>query len=358
MKVAFLGGGTGGHLAPAIGVAEELSRQGVDSLFLVAGRAVEQRMLEPRRLAAVPLFGRGSRPSPLRLDRWLAAGTRLRKALRHNDPDAVVMTGGWVSLPALLTGLGGRPSLLIETNAVPGKVGRLLAGRVDHACLADEHVSLRGRSGHTVTGVPTLPLSSWTAERARESLGLDPDRRTLLVLGGSQGARDLAALVPVARAVLATDSRAWQVMHVTGRPGGDDAPPTEGVVPVRRLAFVEDMGAAWAAADLALCRAGSGTVSELALSGTPAVFVPYPWHADHHQEANSRSLLEAGAALMVPRDDPSGRRTTPALLAQALAKLPAMGEAARSVACPGAARQVAELVAELVAEAARRRVRT
>jgi len=344
VKVAFLGGGTGGHLAPAIGVAEELGRVGVESLFLVAGRAVEQRMLAPRSLRAVSLFGRGSRPSPLRLDRWVAAGSRLRRALAEDDPDVVVMTGGWVSLPALLAGTGGRPSVLIETNAVPGKVGRLLASRVDHTCLPHERVRLSGRCGRTVTGVPTLPLSSWDRASAREHLGLLPERHTLLVLGGSQGARDLAALVPAARALLASDERAWQVLHVTGKPGGDDLPPTEGVVPVRRLAFVQDMGAAWAAADLALCRAGSGTVSELALSGTPAVLVPYPWHADHHQEANGRGLLDAGAAFMVPRDDPSGRRSLSGLLTQALHSLPEMSGAAASVASPRAAGHVADVV--------------
>lgn len=346
MRVAFLGGGTGGHLAPAIGVADELRSRGVDPLFLVAGRAVERDMLEPRQLPSVALFGEGSRPSPLRLDRWLAAGRRLRRALDEHDPDAVVLTGGWVSLPALLTGLGGRPSVLIETNAVPGKVGRMLAPRVDLACLADDHVRLSGRRGKRITGVPALPLQAYDVEEARRMLGLEPGRLTLLVLGGSQGARDLKALVPAARAVLAADARDWQVLHVTGCGGHEDQPPTEGVVPVRRLGFVADMGAVWAAADLALCRAGSGTVSELALSGTPAVFVPYPHHRDHHQEANGRALVEAGAALMVPRVDPSGRGTVPGLLRRALGELERMGTAAASVARPFAARDVALLVQE------------
>lgn len=344
MKVAFLGGGTGGHLAPAIGVAEELRARGAEVVFLVAGREVEQQMLGPRHLNTVSLFGGGSRPSPARVDRWWSAGQNLRQALREHDPDAVVTTGGWVSAPALLTGLGGRPSLLIEPNAVPGKVCRLLANRVDQTCTAREGIPLSGRLGQVVTGVPGLPLGSWTTASARAHLGLDPDRHTLLVLGGSQGARDLAGLLPSARRVLANDERPWQVLHITGPAGREDQPPTEGVVPVRRLAFLSEMGAAWAAADVALCRAGSGTVAELSLTGTPAVFVPYPHHADHHQEANGQALVHAGAAFMVPRSDPLGRATAVELLAKALGQLEQMSAAARALARPDAARRVAELV--------------
>lgn len=357
MKVAFLGGGTGGHLAPAIGVAHALAPRGVEALFLVAGRAVERDMLGPRQLRSVSLFGEGSRPSPLRVDRWMSASRRLSRALAEHDPDAVVLTGGWVSLPALIAGLGGRPSVLIEPNAVPGKVGRLLASRVDHTCLSEESVGLHGRRGRRVTGVPTLPLGDWSPEAARSLFELEPGRHTLVVLGGSQGARDLAALMPAVRATLRADPRRWQVLHVTGRGPGADSPVSRpdqaGDVPVRRVPFVADMGAAWAAADLALCRAGSGTVAELAASGTPSVLVPYPYHSDHHQEANGRSLVAAGAALMVPRSDPRGERSVPGLLAAALGDLPAMTRAAVGASRHDAAAEVADLVEQAVREGRR-----
>jgi len=176
MRVAYLGGGTGGHLAPGIGVAEVLNGTPDESLFLVAGRAVERAMLRPRRLPFVELFGDRGRPSPLRFDLWLRATRRLKAALAGFDPDVVVVLGGWVALPALwMNGLAGvtqRPTVLVEPNAVAGKVGRWLDRRVDHTCLAVGGDSMpRGRQSTTVTGVPGPALRAWTREAAGRLTG-------------------------------------------------------------------------------------------------------------------------------------------------------------------------------------------
>ncbi|MHC5209763.1 MAG: UDP-N-acetylglucosamine--N-acetylmuramyl-(pentapeptide) pyrophosphoryl-undecaprenol N-acetylglucosamine transferase [Planctomycetota bacterium] len=344
MKVAFLGGGTGGHLVPGVAVAEELRDRGHEALFLIAGRPVEQAVLEPRHMATRELFGNRPRPSPLDLPSWLGATARWRRAVTEFDPAAIVVLGGWVALPALLTGFFGRPSILIEQNARPGKVQRWLSQRgVEHACLTVGGVGMpRGRRSTRVTGNPAPPLPRRERGEATRTLGLDPERRTLLLMGGSQGAGDVNALLPAMMRVLEESGEPWQVLNITGdRP----CPAVEpGEVPVLRRRFVQDMAAVYSASDVAVCRAGGGTVAELACTGLPAVLVPYPHHADHHQEANGQRLVEAGGALMVQRDDPSGCLTAPALLAQALTRLPEMAAAVASVARPDAARDVADIV--------------
>src|SRR5689334_21644758 len=133
VRVAFLGGGTGGHLAPGVAVAQELQRRGHDALFLIAGRPVERALLDPRGLPTRELFGDRPRPSPLDVRSWATATVRWRRAVREQDPQAIVVLGGWVALPAVLTGFFGRPSVLIEQNLRAGRVQRLLGGRVGHA---------------------------------------------------------------------------------------------------------------------------------------------------------------------------------------------------------------------------------
>jgi UDP-N-acetylglucosamine--N-acetylmuramyl-(pentapeptide) pyrophosphoryl-undecaprenol N-acetylglucosamine transferase len=357
VKVAFVGGGSGGHLAPGIGVAEVLRQEGHESLFLVAGRTVEHAMLEPRGFASRSLFGGngdGGRPRIHRMGVWWRATRALRRELGAFDPDVVVVLGGWVALPTVWSGLGQRPTVLIESNARPGKVQRLLGRRVDHACLATDGPGMpQGRRTTRVTGIPTPGLRTTTREEAAESFGLAASCRTLLVTGGSQGARDLNLLVPALRAVLAERDEPWQILHVTGHEGvgtcssGPVAFSAESVsakVPVVTQPFVSDMAAAWSLADVAVCRSGAGTVAELASTATPALLIPYPHHADQHQAWNAQPLVDAGAAVMIGQGDPAGVRTAAPLLSGMLDHLPEMAERARESARPEAARIVAEVV--------------
>jgi UDP-N-acetylglucosamine--N-acetylmuramyl-(pentapeptide) pyrophosphoryl-undecaprenol N-acetylglucosamine transferase len=293
---------------------------------------------------------------------WWRATRALRRELDAFDPDVVVVLGGWVALPTVWSGLGRRPTVLIESNARPGKVQRLLGRRVDHACLATDGPGMpQGRRTTRVTGIPTPGLRTPTRESAAQSFGLDASRRTLLVTGGSQGARDLNLLVPSLRAVLAERGESWQVLHVTGHDAigascaevsessGGHAPHSPGGqvfddVPVVMQPFVSDMAAAWSLADVAVCRSGAGTVAELASTATPALLIPYPHHADQHQAWNAQPLVDAGAADMVGRADPTGVQTAAPLLSGMLDRLPEMAERSRLVARPDAARIVAEVV--------------
>lgn len=342
MRVALIGGGTGGHLVPGIALVGALGAE-TEACFLVAGSAVERKVLAGVPHALEPLFDGGTgRPPPWRADAWWRAVRRFRAARERFDPAVVVVLGGWVALPAVVAGFGGRPSVLVEQNARAGRVQRLLSGRVDHACVPVAGPGMpRGRRGTHVTGnpVPPLPLADRASARAR--LGLDPGRRTVLLMGGSQGARDLNRLLPELGAVLAAQPDPWQVLHLTGRRERVPGPPE---VPVVAHSFLSSMADAYAAADLAVSRAGGCTVAELANTGTPSVLVPYPHHADRHQHANARWLVEAGAALVVPDDDPTGRATLGGLVRSALARLPAMARAAAGAGRPDAAERVAAIV--------------
>ncbi len=348
MRTLFLGGGTGGHLASGIAVADLLRRRGHESVFLVAGRAVERSMLTPGAHAYEALFGDSPRPSVARLRRWMEATSRWRAAVRRHDPDVVVVLGGWVAAPALLTGFFGRPSVLIEQNARAGRVARRLDRRVDHVCLSFAGAEMpRGRRTTQVTGHPSSPMPRLERGTAARRLGLAPDRRTLLLMGGSQGARDLNQLLSPLCTVLETSGDAWQVLHLTGGRTAPDGSPPEAQnsdVPVVALPFLDDMSAAYSLADVAVCRAGAGTVAELSLTGTPSVLVAYPHHADRHQRANAMALVLEGGALLVPGEDPTGSATVPGLLCAALDRLPAMAAAARRTARPDAARQVADVI--------------
>jgi len=351
VRVAFLGGGTGGHLTPGVAVAQQLRREGHDSLFLIAGRDVERRFLEPRCLPARELFGESGRPRLVDVGRWAGATLRWRRAVKEFDPHAIVVLGGWVALPAVLTGFFGRPSVLIEQNARPGRVQRLLDARVGHACLSVGGRDMpKGRRATHVTGNPLPELDPVSREEAARHFGLSPERRTLLLMGGSQGAGDLNALLPDLVEVLGASGQPWQVLNITGEQ--PCPPPLRQDVPVVRRRFVNGMSAAYALADVAVCRAGAGSVAELAATGTPAVLVPYPHHADHHQEANGRLLVDVGAALMVGRDDPTGHRSAPGLLRRALPYLQEMSLRARSAARPRAARDVTEVVLRAAQEGA------
>jgi len=283
--------------------------------------------------------------------RWAGATLRWRRAVKEFDPHAIVVLGGWVALPAVLTGFFGRPSVLIEQNARPGRVQRLLDARVGHACLSVGGRAMpKGRRATHVTGNPLPELDPVSREEAARHFGLSPERRTLLLMGGSQGAGDLNALLPDLVEVLGASGQPWQVLNITGEQ--PCPPPLRQDVPVVRRRFVNGMSAAYALADVAVCRAGAGSVAELAATGTPAVLVPYPHHADHHQEANGRLLVDVGAALMVGRDDPTGHRSAPGLLRRALPYLQVMSLRARSAARPRAARDVTEVVLRAAQEGA------
>jgi UDP-N-acetylglucosamine--N-acetylmuramyl-(pentapeptide) pyrophosphoryl-undecaprenol N-acetylglucosamine transferase len=362
------GGGTGGHVYPALALAGELRRRRPDAAIVFVGtaRGIE-RDLVPRAgyplelIRARGLVGKspkdlleGAIALPLGfVDSW-------RVVSRHR-PRAVVGVGGYAAGPVVATAWARRiPTVVHESNAVPGLTNRLLAGIAGHVAVGGEEAR-RALPGAVVTGNPVraeffsvAPLDPRPASRVLR----------LLVVGGSQGATILNRLVPPALSDVDRRGIRVEVVHQAGRRAMEAADAPGGVRELYRAAgrvpetvreFLHDLPAELAAADLVLCRSGAMTVAEVAAAGRPALFVPFRLATHGHQEANARALERAGAAVVVTEDEAEEGRLGPAL-AELLgdpARLAAMGRAARSLGRPDAAARVCDLVLEAETEGSR-----
>ena len=315
MKVAFAGGGTGGHLYPALAIADALrdratilfigSAEGLESsvipeagydLETIASRALERRFsLDTLETAAANAVG-------------IAQGMRVLSAFR---PDVVIATGGYVSFPAMTAarGLrlmtGARASLaLLEPNAHPGLANRLLAPMVDEVwgAFPDPDPAFENKYVHTGIPVRTSLLHPNNRIEAARRLGLDPARRTILAMGGSQGARTIneAVAALVTRRALPPQ---WQVLHVCGERDFEYMQAEErrplGENRVVLLPYLNEMADAYALSDLVVARAGASTIGELTALGIPSLLVPFPFAAEDHQARNAQVLAARGAAVVI-----------------------------------------------------------
>ncbi|MBV9233778.1 MAG: undecaprenyldiphospho-muramoylpentapeptide beta-N-acetylglucosaminyltransferase [Candidatus Eremiobacteraeota bacterium] len=300
MTVVFAGGGTGGHLYPAIAIADALRDRASIAFVGTANRL--ERSIVPN--AGYPLYTIAAhhlprRPTPELLKTALANlwGTlQSLRVLARLRPDIIVATGGYVCFPVAVAARvrrlferKGPPVVLLEPNAAPGLTNRLLAPFVDETW---HEVPIRASLHH-------LPPRELAARR----LGLDASLRCVLVLGGSQGARTINdAVVEIARTNAIPEG--WQVLHVTGQ--RDYARVAARLQAPGRSAqryavhdYLNDMADAYACADLVVTRAGASTLGELRFLGKPAILVPYPFSAEGHQTANAQRLQRAGAALVL-----------------------------------------------------------
>jgi UDP-N-acetylglucosamine--N-acetylmuramyl-(pentapeptide) pyrophosphoryl-undecaprenol N-acetylglucosamine transferase len=347
-RIVIAAGGTAGHVVPALAIADSLRARGADVEF-IGGERAEAELVPAAGYPFHRLRVRGlDRRRPLRaaLAIVLAAGATLRamRLLRRLGADAVLGGGGYVAGPVGLAAvLLRRPLLLTEADSHLGVTNRLLAPFAKRVFLAFPLERRRRRSKWMVSGRP-VPSGTGRVDRAaaRARFGIGADQLTLLVFGGSLGARRLndAALDAFGAA------SPCAVLHASGRRDHDElrrrlddlgAPPHYHLYP-----YIEPFADALAAADLVVARAG-GSVMELAAAGLPAVLVPYPHATADHQTANARFVETAGAAVVVPDDELDGprlAREVGALLA-APQRLGAMAKAARTVARPDAADRIA-----------------
>lgn len=315
--VAFAGGGTGGHLVPGLAIARELQRRTPCSVtFLTTGKDVERRLLEPtnhrtRVIPAVPPGHGLVQRARFALKSALGLITSWRYHRQHK-PDCVVSLGGYGAFtPALAAHLQGIPVVCLEQNAIAGKVTRLLS-RFAHTVFTQwliPDTQLTPRARQLAIGNPVrADLFDGDREDGIARFGLDPSKRTLVVMGGSQGARALNNFVLDNLATFDKFSRHAQVLLVTGageyervRCSFPLPPPWLQIVP-----FTNSMPDLLATADLVVCRAGATTIAELAAVGKPMVLVPYPHAAEKHQHANARRVVNAGAALWYEEDGLNG----------------------------------------------------
>ncbi|MFL5767539.1 MAG: undecaprenyldiphospho-muramoylpentapeptide beta-N-acetylglucosaminyltransferase [Actinomycetota bacterium] len=318
MKVTLAGGGTAGHVFPAVAVGRELADRGIDVEFVGTSAGPEGRIVREAGFAfrdadAVAVAGRG----PLRK---AAVPWKLYRAINSCLPlvessDVVVGMGGYVSVPAVAAAVRvRRPVVLHEQNSVPGLANRWLArpARIVAISFAETARSFPHRVRTEVTGNPVREeiatvrdQRALLAKEAVKELDLDESRRTVLIFGGSQGARRIneAATGAIARL---RDRSDLQIVFAAGPRNFDDVraalPPTEGLL-VRLFPFVERIDLALAVADLAVCRSGATTVAEITCCGVPAILVPYPHHKDRQQELNARILQRDGAGVVLSDED-------------------------------------------------------
>jgi len=364
LSVVLAGGGTAGHVEPALALADALRRRDPDTVITALGTrtGLEARLVPARGypLAEVPRAPLPRRPTLdlLRVPARVAGAVRQTRAhLDRLGADVVVGFGGYVALPAYLAARRrGTPSVVHEANARAGLANRVGARLTPHVAAA---VDGSGLPGAVVLGIPLRTAVSRldrpaVRSEARAAFGLG-DGPVLLVTGGSQGARTVNTAVVGAAGELA--AAGVQVLHVAGPaqadavhaglaalPGG--APTTHAVV-----AYVDRMELAYAAADLAVCRAGAMTCAELAAVGLPAVYVPLPI-GNGEQALNARPVVDAGGGLLVadPAFDAAYVRSTVLPLLQDPARLAAMSRAAAAFGH----RDADEALADLVLTAARR----
>jgi UDP-N-acetylglucosamine--N-acetylmuramyl-(pentapeptide) pyrophosphoryl-undecaprenol N-acetylglucosamine transferase len=306
VKVLMAGGGTAGHTSPLLATADALRRIDPDAEVTALGtaRGLEVRVVPeagyPLELVPPVPLPRGLSTDLLRMPgRLRAAVAAAGEVLDRLRPDVVLGFGGYVSVPAYLAARRRRIPLVVhEGNALPGIANKLGARLTRHVATSFPDTPLRHAD---YVGLPirrmvsTLDRGASRAE-GRTTFGLDPDRPTLLVTGGSQGARRLNQTVAAAQPVLA--AAGVQVLHVVGPQGEAPVAPRPGDPPYVVVPYVDRMDLAYAAADLVICRAGANTVTEVAAVGLPAVFVPLPI-GNGEQALNARPVVTAGGGLLV-----------------------------------------------------------
>ncbi len=305
MRVIFAGGVTGGHIAPGVALAEHILSgcPGSEVLFASVANETEERMIARRGLPLVKVTERNSGAASVAVH-VPAAVFRSRRLIASFKPDVVVGLGAGASLGPALAALTMRtPLVLLEQNVIPGQANRMLARWAAGVCCQWESSIARFPAGAALfTGSPVRReiLRARTADKAPARLvfGLGKDLPTLLVMGGSQGAS------PINRVMMASAARLAGRVQVVHLAGAADAPTLDQAYRAAGLAahvssFAETMHLAYAAADIAMCRAGATSLAELAAVGLPAILVPLPHAKDDHQRANARAAVEQKWAVLV-----------------------------------------------------------
>ena len=351
MRAILAGGGTGGHVIPALAIAQQLQKQyGAEVLFVGTARGIENRL--------VPAAGFALRLVQVGALKNVSLATRLKtfvdlpqavwessRILGEFRPQVVIGVGGYASGPAMMAAiLRATPTLVFEPNFVPGFANRVVARFVSGAAV---HFAETGKYFRrcVLTGVPVREAFFTIAE---SPVNFAP---VLLIFGGSQGAHAINQVVMQSVAELLRRIPDLHIIHQTGERDYNDARAVyaqlAGSVEAHR--FIDDMPAQFARASLLICRSGASTVAEITAAGKPAIFVPFPRAADDHQKRNAEALQRAGAAVMLEESQLSSESliATVSSLLQDRPRLAAMSNAARSLSHPNAAREIAEMAAKL-----------
>lgn len=357
-KLVIACGGTGGHLFPGIAVAESWRKRGGEVILLISEKQIDTLATEGyehlrfERLSSIAMPGLVSVKMPGFLVGFLKGYLRCRKLIREFGADAVLGMGGFTSTGPLMAGRFRKlPTFVHESNAIPGRANRLNANFADAVLVGFDVAADRFHAGSKVetVGTPLRPkvAAKPSREDAIEFFGLDPHKKTIMVMGGSQGARRLNQLV--AASVPAVEEAGLQLLHLSGPTDFDEVKPAYDANPKAGVVkdFCSEVQFAYAAADLAVCRSGASCLTELAFYETPSVLIPYPFAADNHQTANAEIFSKPGAAELWEQGTLSEDSFSRDLIALAKddERLSQMKEKMAELAIPEASEKVCDVVA-------------
>ncbi len=306
--ILFAGGGSGGHIYPNLAVLERLREADplMSAHFLVSERPVDEQIVRKEQLpfTALPALPLVMRPKPLWAfyNAYKESEQVALESIARTDASAMVATGGFVSGPAVSAAQkAGIPVALLNLDAVPGRANRFAAGKATEAFTT--YPTKQIRRAQTI-GMPLRRsvIATLKPEKARWDLGLRPDLDTILVFAGSQGSSSINNMMMelCTRAQHRKVLENWQIIHLTGPSDQAKVQKAYDDANVRGMAhaFCHKMGAVWAAATIAIGRAGAGSVAEAWANAVPSIFMPYPFHKDQHQRLNAEPLVSSGAALL------------------------------------------------------------
>lgn len=363
MRFVIAAGGTGGHLFPGLAVGEVLLARGHEVMVLISEKEIDALATQGRtefRIERLPGIGMPKLLSPAMvgfLFRFSSGLARCRSLFREFQPAAILGMGGFTSTAPILAGRFRKlPTFVHESNVVPGRANRLNARLVSSVLLGfSEATAAFPKTRCEVTGTPVRKtlIRRLPREEALTAFGLSPERKTLLVMGGSQGAQGINRALTGAAALL--KDLPLQVIHLSG--AADEAATRSAYeavgVPAFVAPFFHRMEEAYSAADLAVSRSGAASITELSYFGIPSILIPYPFAADDHQTANARVAEAAGAAILL-----SERDAAPGAFANQLRallgdghKLGQMSAAAQKLGGGNAAERVANVLLTASTEA-------
>ena len=347
--VLLMAGGTGGHVFPALAVADELRQRGIQVAWLGTKKGIEADVvpkagIDISFIDVAGLRGKGAlgwllAPFKLLYALWQAIGV-----LNKLRPSVVLGMGGFVTGPGgVAAWLLRRPLVIHEQNAIAGMTNKLLVPFASRVLEAFPGTIKAPKTIHTGNPVRTV-----IGAQLKQSTAVENQTIHLLVVGGSLGAKALNEVVPQALAQLSKEQRP-QVWHQTGKKNIDETLKLYKTLNIEAKVepFIERMGDAYAWADLVLCRAGALTIAELAIAGAPSILVPYPYAVDDHQTSNAKYLVDNGAAVLVQQRDLTASRLLELLAQLDLPKLKQMAVAAKKLALPEATQKVADLCLEV-----------
>ena len=362
----FAGGGTGGHIYPAIAVAQRIRKIDPDAAitFFCSSRPIDTKILSASGFKSVKLISSGFSLRPDKLIKFIfgflksyaiAAG-ELKEAKRSGANIIIIGTGGFVSAPALIAANKAEiPIAMINVDSVPGRANKLLASLAKIIFVQFEYTKKYFKDAAGRVEVAGCPLrESFFAEDKTEAiarLGLDENKKTLVITGASSGSVNINSAVTESFGKLARFAEQWQMVHITGAANFDKvkAEYENAEIDAVVLDYCDDMAALLTIADIVIGRSGAVSIAEYAQSATASICIPYPYHKDNHQHINAQQLAHTGGAVIIEDNADTATRLSEKLLALMAddAMRNQIAAAAKTIANPQAAEQIAEKLVRL-----------